>query len=103
MTIDQVTVLNTDGTLLSAGDDLAEQAPGKMLVLEKTVSKDIADNIRWSDLSGTESVAPVIAGRDFVIATLAPPTKSNEPAAAEGAAAAPAKGGKAPAKPAAKK
>ena len=46
MTIDQVTVLNTDGTLLSAGDDLAEQAPGKMLSLEKTVSKDIQDNIR---------------------------------------------------------
>ena len=46
MTIDQVTVLNTDGTLLSAGDDLAEQAPGKMLTLEKTVSKDIQDNIR---------------------------------------------------------
>ena len=46
MTIDQVTVLNTDGTLLSTGDDLAEQAPGKMLTLEKTVSKDIQDNIR---------------------------------------------------------
>ncbi len=46
MTIDQVTVLNTDGTLLSTGDDLAEQAPGKMLSLEKTVSKDIQDNIR---------------------------------------------------------
>lgn len=46
MTIDQVTVLNTDGTLLSTGDDLAEQAPGKMLTLEKTVSKDIQDDIR---------------------------------------------------------
>ncbi len=46
MSVDQVTVLNTDGTLLSAGDDLAEQAPGKMLTLEKTVSKDIQDDIR---------------------------------------------------------
>ena len=46
MSIDQVTVLNTDGTLLSTGDDLQEQAPGKMLTLEKTVSKDIQDNIR---------------------------------------------------------
>lgn len=62
---------------------------------------DIAENVRWSDLSGTESVAPVITGRDFVIATIAPPTKSAEPAQAEAAAAAPA--GKAPAKPAAKK
>jgi large subunit ribosomal protein L25 len=66
---------------------------------------DINDNVRWSDLSGTESVAPVITGRDFVIATVAAPTKSAEPVAEPGAApAAPAKGGtKAPAKPAAKK
>lgn len=65
---------------------------------------DINDNVRWSDLSGTENVAPVIAGRDFVIATVAAPTKAAEPVAAEGAAApaAPAKGTKAPAKPAAK-
>lgn len=66
---------------------------------------DINDNVRWSDLVGTENVAPVIAGRDFVIATVAPPTKGAEPAAAEGGAApaAPAKGTKAPGKPAAKK
>ena len=68
---------------------------------------DINDNVRWSDLTGTENVAPVITGRDFVIATVAPPTKSAEPATdpnAPAAAAAPAKGGtKAPAKPAAKK
>ena len=69
---------------------------------------DINDNVRWSDLTGTEAVAPVITGRDFVIATVAPPTKSAEPAADPNApataAAAPAKGGtKAPAKPAAKK
>ena len=36
MTVDQVTVLNTDGTLLSSGNDLEEAAPGKMLTLEKT-------------------------------------------------------------------
>jgi hypothetical protein len=44
----------------------------------------------------------VITGRDFVIATLAPPTKSAEPVADPNApaAAAPAgKGTKAPAKP----
>ena len=66
---------------------------------------DINDNVRWSDLIGTENVAPVIAGRDFVIATVAAPTKGAEPAAAEGGAApaAPAKGTKAPGKPAAKK
>ena len=46
MTVDQVTVLNTDGTLLSSGGEADEAAPGKMLGLEKTVSKDIQDNIR---------------------------------------------------------
>jgi large subunit ribosomal protein L25 len=60
---------------------------------------DINDNVRFSDLIGTENVAPVITGRDFVIATIAPPTKGPEaPAAEAGAAAAPAKGTKAPAK-----
>ena len=84
-------------------------------------SLDINDNVRWSDLKGTEGIRPVIRDRDFVIATVAPPTKAAEavaeaaPAAAAAAAApaaaaaakAPAKGGaapaKAPAKPAAKK
>lgn len=83
---------------------------------------DINDNVRWSDLANTGDVTPVIAGRDFVIATVAAPTKSAEPVADPNApaAAAPAKaaapkaapkGGaapkapaaKAPAKPAAKK
>lgn len=73
---------------------------------------DIADNVRWSDLIGTENIAPVITGRDFVIATVAPPTKGAEPVAdpnaqtgAVPAKGAPAKGGgtKAPSKPAAKK
>ena len=65
---------------------------------------DINDNVRFSDLVGTENVAPVITGRDFVIATVAAPTKGPEaPAPEPGAAAAPAKGTKAPGKPAAKK
>ncbi|MBC7801569.1 MAG: 50S ribosomal protein L25/general stress protein Ctc [Gemmatimonadaceae bacterium] len=61
---------------------------------------DINDNVRWSDLAGTGDVTPVIAGRDFVIATVAAPTKSAEPVVDPNApaAAAPAKGSKAPAK-----
>ncbi|MFL5256000.1 MAG: 50S ribosomal protein L25, partial [Rhodopila sp.] len=56
---------------------------------------------RWHDLKGTENVKPVIA-RDFVVATVVPPTKI-EIVAAEGAAAtAPAAGAKAPAKAPAK-
>jgi len=77
---------------------------------------DINDNIRWHNLLGVGDAKPTIADRDFVIATVAPPTVIAEVAAdpnAPAAAAAPAKGGakapgKAPAaaataKPAAKK
>lgn len=69
-------------------------------------SKDFNDNVRWHDLKGTEGARPS-STQDFVVATVAPPTKQ-EAAAAEaaagGAAKAPAKGGsKAPAKAAAKK
>jgi large subunit ribosomal protein L25 len=69
---------------------------------------DFNDNVRWHDLKGTENVKPVI-DRDFVVATVVPPTKIEvvaETAAAGSptAAAAPAKGGsKAPARAAAKK
>ena len=65
---------------------------------------DINDNVRFSDLTGTENVTPVVTGRDFVIATVAAPTKGIEVAAdpnAPAAAAAPARGTKAPGKGAA--
>jgi large subunit ribosomal protein L25 len=48
---------------------------------------DFNDNVRWHDLRGTENVKPVI-DRDFVVATVVPPTKievvadPNAPAAA---------------------
>jgi large subunit ribosomal protein L25 len=54
---------------------------------------DFNDNVRWHDLGGRENVRPVI-DRDFVVATVAPPTKI-EAAAAE---AAPAAAAAAPAK-----
>jgi large subunit ribosomal protein L25 len=70
---------------------------------------EINDNIRWHNLTGTGDARPTILDRDFVIATVAPPTVSAEAlaedaAAAAAAAAAPAKGkggAKAPAKAAA--
>lgn len=47
MTVDQVTVLNTDGMILSSSDGEASDAiPVKTLALEKNISKDIQDNIR---------------------------------------------------------
>jgi large subunit ribosomal protein L25 len=73
---------------------------------------DFNDNVRWHDLKGTENVKPVIA-RDFVVATVVPPTKIEVVAEAVVAGAptvvaAPAKGGsrapgKAPGKAPAKK
>ena len=61
---------------------------------------DINDNVRWSNLTGTDGIRSSITDRDFVIATIVPPIKAAK-TAAEGAA--PAGGSKAPAKPAAKK
>jgi large subunit ribosomal protein L25 len=69
---------------------------------------DFNDNVRWHDLKGTENVKPVI-DRDFVVATVVPPTKIEVvaeagAAGAPSAAAAPAKGGtRAPGKAPAKK
>ncbi len=58
---------------------------------------EISDTIRWHNLIGVGDSRPVIADRDFVIATIAPPTVSAEQIAedaakAAAAAAAPAKG-----------
>ena len=64
MTVDQVTVLNTDGTLLSSGNDFDEAAPGKMLTLEKTVSKELQDNIR-------KELAPYLGLHNFQISVAA--------------------------------
>src|ERR1700761_1653765 len=62
---------------------------------------DFNDNVRWHDLKGPEGVKPVI-DRDFVVATVVPPTKVEIAAEPAAAAAAPVKAA-APAKAAAKK
>ena len=46
MKVDRVTVLNTDGTLLMSGDDGATASTGKMATLERTVGREIQDNVR---------------------------------------------------------
>ena len=51
-------------------------------------SLDFNDAVRWEDLKGTENTRAVIA-RNFVVATVAPPTKQAEVAAEPTAAAAP--------------
>ena len=45
MTVDQVTVLNTDGVLMAAGGDTFNASPAKMLSLERTVGKELQDNV----------------------------------------------------------
>jgi large subunit ribosomal protein L25 len=65
---------------------------------------DFNDAVRWEDLKGTENTRPVI-DRNFVVATVAPPTKlaevSAEPTAAAAAAPAPGAAPAAAATPAA--
>lgn len=73
----------------------AEHIPEKFEVDLGTL--DINESIRWHNLLGTEHCTPVILGRDFVVATIAPPLVTAEQLAAEAAAAAAAaaaKGGK---------
>ena len=45
MTVDQVTVLNTDGVLMASGSDAFNVSPTKMLTLEKTIGKELHDNV----------------------------------------------------------
>lgn len=68
----------------------------------------INDSLHISAVTLPEGCKPLIADRDFTIATIAPPSKAEETPAAAAAAAAPAAGAAAPAagaaaKPAAKK
>ncbi|AHI26710.1 50S ribosomal protein L25/general stress protein Ctc [Komagataeibacter swingsii] len=46
---------------------------------------DFHDNVRWSDLKGTEHVTPVLHDNNFVIANVAPPSVDEEAEAAEAA------------------
>jgi large subunit ribosomal protein L25 len=62
---------------------------------------DFNDNVRWHDLQGREGARALI-DRDFVVATVAPPTKVEVAAAEAVTAAAPAAVAKAPAKAPAK-
>lgn len=64
MTIDEVTVLSTDGVLLASGNDLGDTAPGGMLALEKTVSREIVENIR-------KTLTPYLGLRNFQISVAA--------------------------------
>lgn len=72
---------------------------------------NIGDSLRFSAIKNDFGAKPVIAGRDFMVASIAPPTKAEEVAAGPGVAApveatrqkAPAAAAAAPAKDAKKK
>ena len=64
LTIDQVTVLNTDGTILASGGDGTSAAPGKMVSLEKTIGKELQDNI-------AKTLAPYLGLGNFEISVAA--------------------------------
>jgi flagellar M-ring protein FliF len=64
MTLEEVTVLNSDGNVLASADDQSEVAPGRMLALEKTVSSEIQDNIR-------KTLTPYLGMKNFQISVAA--------------------------------
>ncbi len=64
MTIDEVTVLSTDGTVLASGDDATNGAPSKMLDLEKVIDGNIAENIR-------RTLAPSLGAKNLQVSVTA--------------------------------
>jgi flagellar M-ring protein FliF len=64
MTLAEVTVLSTDGALLSSGDNQTEEAPAAMLALEKTVSREIVENVR-------KTLAPFLGLANFQVSVAA--------------------------------
>src|SRR5262245_11408608 len=64
MTTDQVSVLSTDGTILAAGGDSVSATPAKMLSLERTVAKELQDNVR-------KTLAPYLGLDNFEISVAA--------------------------------
>ncbi len=64
MSIDQVRVLTTDGTVLAAGGDMANAVPGTMVELEKTIAKELQDNVR-------KTLTPYLGLDNFTISVAA--------------------------------
>jgi flagellar M-ring protein FliF len=64
MSVAEVTVVDTEGSLLASGNDLAEAAPGAMVMLERTVSQEILDNIR-------KTLTPYLGLQNFQVSVAA--------------------------------
>jgi flagellar M-ring protein FliF len=61
---DKVTVLNTDGTVLLAGDDSTTAPAGRLASLEQTVNREIQDNIR-------RTLTPYLGPNNFEVSVVA--------------------------------
>ena len=64
MTIDQVTVLNTDGTVLASGGETSAAVPGRTVSLEKMIGREIQDNV-------SKTLAPVLGLTNFEVSVAA--------------------------------
>ena len=64
MTVDQVTVLSTDGTILASGGDSVSASPAKMMGLEKTIGRELQDNI-------AKTLTPYLGFNNFEISVAA--------------------------------
>jgi flagellar M-ring protein FliF len=64
LTVDHVTVLNIDGTVMASGGDAQSATPTKMFSLEKTVARELQDNI-------ARTLAPYLGLGNFEISVAA--------------------------------
>ncbi len=64
MTIDQVRVLSTDGAVLASGGDPTTAAPARMVELQKTIGKELQENVR-------KTLAPYLGLGNFEISVAA--------------------------------
>jgi flagellar M-ring protein FliF len=58
MSVDQVRVLTTDGTILASGEESVHASSGKMVELEKTIARELQDNVR-------KTLAPYLGLENF--------------------------------------
>ncbi|HEX2841787.1 flagellar basal-body MS-ring/collar protein FliF [Hyphomicrobium sp.] len=64
LTIDEISVLNADGTVLASAGDASSTASSRKIELEKSVSKDLGDNVR-------KTLAPYLGIDNFEVSVAA--------------------------------
>jgi flagellar M-ring protein FliF len=64
MKLEDVTVLNVDGSLLAYGADSVEKSPDNLLALEKEVSQQVRENV-------SRTLTPYLSGQNFQISVAA--------------------------------